>query len=119
MPLCPPELRAETLWVVGGTRKSSRRAQAAKLALSSARLPAARFVCFEAIAQKLHVYPGDRDDAAEVRRRALAHCGLSPGAARHVLLEERVGPACSDTKQGVIACSDPEQGVNMCVRVCA
>ena len=89
--LVPPELRAETLWVVGGTRKSSRRAQAAKLALSSARLPAARFVCFEAIAQKLHVYPGDRDDAAEVRRRALAHCGLSPGAARHVLLEERVG----------------------------
>ena len=60
---------------------------------AAAALPATRYVCFEATVQKIHVYPGDREDGAALRQRAYAACGVesapAPWYRRYIVLEER------------------------------
>lgn len=103
--LLPAPLLRTALWAV---RKGARRSRNSQLLAGEAgnaeaelsKLPAARHVCFEATAQKLHVYPGDAADGAALRARAYAACGVvePPSEApprladsSYILLEERGG----------------------------
>ena len=68
----PATLRARLLWSAAGRHRALRR----KRELSVAVPPPARTVCFDALAEKVKAYSGDRDDLSAMRVRAFDYCGV-------------------------------------------
>ena len=72
---------------------------ARKRNVSSALVPATRYVCFEAIGEKVDIYTGDWDDRAALRASALHYCELPADEAPAELVLEVRGEANTTTRR--------------------